>query len=117
MNDRPVHVTAAYGIILTVLVTTAILLAPGLALLAVPFAVGTALAKRAPRTAAAVIASSSALVVVLVAMQVAAGPEFWLDVVYDVVAGLLGCVAVADAIRFLARAGRPVPPLGTSVSR
>lgn len=117
MTDRPVHVTAAYGIILTVLVTTAILLAPGLALLAVPFALGTALAKRAPRTAAAVIAVSSALVVVLVAMQVVAGPEFWLDVAYDVVAGLLGLVAVVDALRFLARAGRRVPHTGTSLAR
>lgn len=98
MTNRP-HVLATAGLVVLVVCSAAALLAPGLALLAVPFVVAVALRNSRPRAAAAVAALWSLLVLAVAGHQLVTGPEVWLDWVFDTVGTALSLIVVVDGTR------------------
>lgn len=107
--NRP-HVIAAIVVATDVVATAALLLAPGLALLAVPWIAGTLVARRRPRGGAVVIALAAALVVPLAVVNLLHDPG-WKDVQFDLISGGAALVALADAVRFLVLGGNRVTGL------
>lgn len=117
--NKPAHVIAAVALAVLIVLIALALLAPGLALLAVPFFGGALVWRRHPLVGSLVIAVASGLVVALVALQLSNGlPDIWQDLVFDIAGGMLALVAVVDATRCLLRvltgktaAGRPARSL------
>lgn len=105
---KSLYVVASTAMAVLVVLEAAVLLAPGLALLAVPFVVGVWLYRGRPRVAAAVISAFSLLVLTLVVTQLSKdGPQGWQDVIFDVVGGLLAVVGSIDGVRALVRGAGP----------
>src|SRR5437899_2248682 len=98
MNARP-HILATAALVVLVVGSAAVLVAPGLAIVAVPFVVALALRNARPRAAAVVAAIWALLMLSITGLQLSKGPEGAVDWVFDLVGIPLSLIVLVDATR------------------